>query len=988
MYLQDLITKLNEFWSSYGVLIGQPYGLEVAAGTANPHTFFRVLGPEPFNVAYVEPCRRPADGMYGQNPNRLQYYFQYQVILKPAPRFNTYLYMDMLKHLGINPKDHDIRFIEDNWESPSLGAWGVGWEIWLDGMEITQYTYFQQVGGVDLEVPALEITLGLERLAMYLQGVDHYKDIMWNEHVTYEQLFTQHEYYQSLYNYKTASIKRLKTLYNTYYKEALAQLKKKNYWAAYDNMLKMSHVFNILDARGVITYNERVRRFKEMASIVKQVALLYLKERKQQNYPLKNTPPVEYTPTTVEFRDLLNKKDKKSLKELEEKTKSTYVLELGFEELPVDYLSDLSKVFSKSFINSVLAEYGVSNKDIEIMITPQRIGFVVPDITKIVKRTRKITGPTKAVSYTKEGKPTQALKGFMKRYNLKEVDITWVERSGKQVAEVTLTEQIRLEDIINDIIDRFLKLIQVKHARWGSTQHTFIRPLRWIFSFLNNTPIKVEALGVTAENFTMAPRHFDSLRINLYSAAEYLYFLKKFNIYPAPEQRQKLIVDVVSTYVPKKSINKSVVEENVFITESPVPVVEQLPSKYTKLVYELIDAILRVNQRFITFKKQGDIFYTIVINKSKKQLEASKVRDRIVRGYFKVAQARLEDGLFYYNRDLKTDLKEYRDQLKHIPFSALGGSLFNKVERVEKIVRSLLGDVEDSTATTVFELFKNDLATYLGREYPELEGIIGSAYAKEQGYKHSVYTVLRDYVRTKPKTGLGYLLAVADQVDSIVVLAQEVNIAKLSTKDPYHIRKRIRRLIELLLIDNKQSVKLDLKELVSLALEVAKKSGLRVEYSVEEIYSLILRRLEQYWVAKYQNTALVRGVVYNSNTNLRKKLQTLEEFLGLSPDKLSNLLKTFKRVWNILKDQTVPSTVDPQLLTLSYEKKLYNYINKLQAKPILEVRDIVELSKILEKFFETVFVLDPDQKLRNNRLALLGLLQRQLGRMLNLELMW
>lgn len=286
MNFQEIILSLDKFWQSKGCLIGQPYGLEVGAGTANPHTFLRVLGPEPWNIAYVEPSRRPTDGRYAQNPNRYQHYFQYQVILKPDPGNPLELYLESLKILGINSLEHDIRFVEDNWESPALGAWGLGWEVWLDGMEITQYTYFQQAGGVELPIVPVEITYGLERVAMYLQNVDDIKNIKWNDKITYGDIYVQHEAAHSKHNFEDASIEDLKNLFSIYEKESKRLLGIENFWPAYDYLLKMSHAFNLLDARGAISVSERAANFAKMRSLASSAAKGFLAERKFLGYPL------------------------------------------------------------------------------------------------------------------------------------------------------------------------------------------------------------------------------------------------------------------------------------------------------------------------------------------------------------------------------------------------------------------------------------------------------------------------------------------------------------------------------------------------------------------------------------------------------------------------------------------------------------------------------------------------------------------------------
>lgn len=283
---QQILRKLEQYWEEQGCIIGQPYGVEVGAGTANPLTALRVLGPEPWSVAYVEPSRRPPDSRYGENPNRYQHYFQFQVILKPAPANNIELYLGSLEALGLNTKDHDVRFVEDNWEQPSIGAWGLGWEVWLDGMEISQYTYFQQMGGLELDPIPIEMTYGPERIAMYLQEVNDFRDIQWNDTVTYGDMFTQQEYHQSKFNVEEADIDRHQKLFKLYHEEAEEQVKNKNHRAAYDNLLKMSHVFNILDSRGAVGVSERANTFGKMQKLALAIAKLYLAEREELNYPL------------------------------------------------------------------------------------------------------------------------------------------------------------------------------------------------------------------------------------------------------------------------------------------------------------------------------------------------------------------------------------------------------------------------------------------------------------------------------------------------------------------------------------------------------------------------------------------------------------------------------------------------------------------------------------------------------------------------------
>ncbi len=296
---QQVIETLNGFWADEGCVIQFPFDSEKGASTMNPATFLRVLGPEPWNVGNVDPCRRPSDGRYGENPNRLQHYFQYQVIMKPSPDDIQERYLRSLEELGITLKDHDIRFVEDNWESPTLGAWGVGWEVWLDGMEVTQFTYFQQAGGLEIRPVAVEITYGCERLAMYLQGVENVYDLRWNETLSYGDIYLQNEREQSKYNFEVSTAERLFQLFDIYRAEVETCLENELVLPAYDYVLKCSHSFNLLDARGVISKDERTNYILRIRRLAEQVAKLYVSQREALGYPLLKNAQNQWEEATV-----------------------------------------------------------------------------------------------------------------------------------------------------------------------------------------------------------------------------------------------------------------------------------------------------------------------------------------------------------------------------------------------------------------------------------------------------------------------------------------------------------------------------------------------------------------------------------------------------------------------------------------------------------------------------------------------------------------
>jgi len=286
MTFQELILTLQKFWADRGCLIQQPYDIEVGAGTFNPATLLRSLGPEPWSVAYVEPSRRPTDGRYGENPNRLGHYYQYQVLLKPSPLDVQEIYLDSLRAIGIDPLDHDIRFVEDDWESPTLGASGLGWEVWLDGMEITQFTYFQQTGSIKLDPISVEITYGLERLAMYKQQKESVFDLMWNDKVTYGDVHKKSEWELSVYSFEQADVDMMLKSFDMYEKESARLSEAKLVLPAYDFCLKCSHTFNVLEARGAISVAERTKYIERIRNLARRVAKNYLEQREEMGYPL------------------------------------------------------------------------------------------------------------------------------------------------------------------------------------------------------------------------------------------------------------------------------------------------------------------------------------------------------------------------------------------------------------------------------------------------------------------------------------------------------------------------------------------------------------------------------------------------------------------------------------------------------------------------------------------------------------------------------
>jgi glycyl-tRNA synthetase len=401
---QSIIFKLQNYWHEQGCLIWQPYHTEVGAGTMNPSTFLRSLGPEPWNVAYVEPSIRPDDGRYGENPNRFYQHTQYQVIIKPDRGNSQELYLGSLEAIGIDMHKHDIRFVEDNWAQPAISAWGLGWEVWLDGLEITQFTYFQQVGGISLDTIAVELTYGLERIAMALQGVRDFKDLRWNQNMTYGDIYLQNEQEASKYAFELADVDRLHQLFDLYEAEAKTALEHYQVLPAHDYLLKCNHSFNLLDTRGAIGVTERQGYFRRMRTLARGVAQVYVEQRQRLEYPWLKDEQVGSTGSGVQWSQTV------SPTPTSPSSPAPLLVEIGTEELPH---GDLEDAFAqlKTSVPAMLDELRLSHGKVKILGTPRRLVIYIKDLAW--SRARLPTGPsTRRVHQPGLLRVSPAQKGF------------------------------------------------------------------------------------------------------------------------------------------------------------------------------------------------------------------------------------------------------------------------------------------------------------------------------------------------------------------------------------------------------------------------------------------------------------------------------------------------------------------------------------------------------------------------------------------------
>ncbi|KAG9144168.1 hypothetical protein Leryth_021484 [Lithospermum erythrorhizon] len=492
---QQAIQRLQEYWASVGCAVMQCSNTEVGAGTMNPLTFLRVLGPEPWNIAYVEPSIRPDDSRYGENPNRLQRHTQFQVILKPDPGNSQDLFIGSLSALGIDVNEHDIRFVEDNWESPVLGAWGLGWEVWMDGMEITQFTYFQQAGSMQLMPISVEITYGLERIIMSLQGVDHFKKIQYADGITYGELFLENEKEMSAYYMEHARVDHLQKHFDLFEAEARSLLDLGLAIPAYDQLLKTSHAFNILDSRGFVGVTERARYFGRMRSVARQCAQLWLKTRESLGHPL-----------GVSSQNCHPMLPKEALEAAIRKVASdprVFVLEIGTEELPPnDVVSACSQL--KDSVVLLLEKQRLGYGEVQTYGTPRRLVVHVQNLgAKQTENEVEARGPPVSKAFDQDGNPTKAAEGFCRR-NSVALDSLYKRTEGKTeyvYARVTEPARYALEVLSEELPGVLAKLSFPKSMRWNS-EVMFSRPIRWILALHGDIVVPFIFGGIQSGNIT------------------------------------------------------------------------------------------------------------------------------------------------------------------------------------------------------------------------------------------------------------------------------------------------------------------------------------------------------------------------------------------------------------------------------------------------------------------------------------------------------
>jgi glycyl-tRNA synthetase len=974
---QQVILKLHNFWSDQGCLIWNPYNVQVGAGTGNPATLLRVLGPEPWRVAYVEPTVRPDDGRYGENPNRMQYYFQYQVILKPDPGNPQEMYLKSLEALGINPREHDIRFVEDNWESPALGAWGLGWEVWMDGQEITQFTYFQQAGGIELEPVSVEITYGLERIALAAQGKNAVWQIDWLPGVSYGDVLLQSEIEYCKYYFEIADVEGLKQVYDEYRSESQRALEAGAVIPAYDYVLKCSHLFNVLDARGAIGVTERAVFFHEMRDMTRSVAKAFAAQRESLDYPLLKKTQGWEAPTLSGVPTLPKPPT----------APGNFLLEIGVEELPpgdVDAAQEQLEDMALNLFDNLRLK---PQQGIQVYSTPRRLvvaAWQIPPRQEDEERVEK--GPPVDRAYDADGKPTKAAEGFARKNGVAVEDLQVQEIDGGKYVTAHVRKEGRAStEVLAEALPDLIKGIKFgKAMRWNATGTAFSRPIRWIVALLGDAVIPFEYAGIGAGKTTRGLRPFDSPEIEVKGLQDYLDAMQKQGIILNHERRRETVREQVEAIA--KSVGGKVpddpglLDEVTNLVERPTALLGSFEDKYLELPREVLVMVMRKHQRYFPVEgADGKLFphFITVRNGDDQHL------DKVAHGNEQVIKARFSDASFFYTEDRKKKLEEYLPRLSTLTFQTKLGSMLDKNERMAELVEPLskllkMESIDVVIAQRASHIIKADLATRMVVEMTALQGIMGREYARTEGYPPEVADAIFEHWLPRsaddqlPFAPAGTLLALADRLDSLVGLFG-VGLAPKATADPYGLRRAALGIIQILV---NKGIDLDLGKAIDRVIQV---QPVRVPANTKtDVLDFIAGRLRAWVEEQDWPRDVIAAVLAEQSANPYRAMEGVRQLSEwVQKPNWEQILDSFARCVRITRGETEQFEINPDLLEAGQEKHLY--LSYTEALPHLEAHPNVDgflnafepLLPAITDFFTNVMVNVESEPLRKNRLALL-----------------
>ncbi len=988
---QSLILSLEQFWADWGCLIWQPYYSQVGAGTMNPATFLRVLGPEPWNVAYVEPSIRPDDGRYGENPNRFQQHYQYQVILKPDPGNPQEIYLESLRAIGLDPRKHDIRFVEDNWESPALGAWGLGWEVWADGQEITQFTYFQQAGGLPTNPVSVELTYGLERILIALNAASGIWDEPWAAGVTYGDVLRQGEWEHSKYYFEIADVERLRTMYNLFEAEAKAALEAGLVLPAYDYLLKCSQTFNVLDTRGAIGVTERAASFGRMRGLARQVSEAYIAQRQRLEYPLlkeddgRRTTDDRRLQTTVPGMQVVVSDEAQTL-----------LLEIGTEELPYgDVEAALGQL--RELAPKALAEARLSHGDIQVFATPRRLAVLVegvaarqPDAETVVK------GPPANRAYDSGGAPTQAAVGFARGKGVPVDALEVREMDGGRYVTAVVRETGRpAAQVLAEALPALIGRLQFeKTMRWNESGAAFSRPIRWLAALLGERVIPFSYAGVQSGRMTRGLRPLGSPEIEIARAQDYPAVMRRAKIEVDPDKRRAEVLRQVRRLARQaggKVADEGVLGEVTHLVERPTALLGSFEAEHLALPRDVLISVMKKHQRYFPVQgADGKLMphFIAVRNGDKRHL------DLVREGNEHVIRARFADAAFFVREDVKRPLEAFRPDLATLTFQKKLGSMLDKARRIEALTQALaprlgLDEAETATAVRAAHLAKADLATQMVVEMTSLQGIMGREYALRSGEKAEVAQAIREHYLPAgasdalPETRAGVVVGLADRLDSLVGLFA-AGLAPSGSADPFGLR---RAALGVVLLLTGRAIDLDLRPSLEAALElmpaeVQPAPEARAKLLSEVLAFIAGRQRAQLLEAGIRHDCVEAVLAEQAHNPWRAQQAAAQLAQWTARPDWPPTLAAYARCVRITRDQKEAFGLDAARLAEPAEQALYAaYQTAAAALPEGPSVDeffgaLLPMIPAISGFFDSVLVMAEDAAVRANRL---GLLQRIAG---------
>ncbi len=951
--MHDALARLITYWTDQGCLTVQPMNTEVGAGTLNPATFLRVLGPEPWRVVYVEPSVRPDDSRYGENPNRLQTHTQVQVILKPDPGNAQELYLGSLAALGIDVAAHDVRFVEDNWAAPAMGAWGLGWEVWLDGLEITQFTYFQQAGGVNLEPVSVEITYGIERIIMALQGVRHFKDIAYAPGVSYGEVFGQGEYEMSRYYLDEADVAANRQLLELYAAEAQRLIDEGLPVPAHTYVLKCSHTFNVLDARGAVSTAERAAEFARMRRLAGEVARLWIVRRDELGHPLGlAAPPPPAVASAVAGGD----------------RPRTLVFEIGTEEMPpAEAAAALSEV--QRLVTERLAATRLGHGDVRVFATPRRLVAMVEAVApRESDRVRTVRGP-------RVGAPAKAVEGFARSQGVEVTDLkqddghSYVERF-----EAGSPALVVLAGVLAGVVTG---LRAAKNMRWNDPHLAFTRPIRWLVALWGPDVVPVAVSTLAAGRTTRVLRTAASPLIEVATAESFMETIAVNGIVADPEDRRELIVTGAQDLVYRtgRVTVDGLVDEITYLVEAPTPLLGSFDERYLELPDTVLTTVMRKHQRYLPVRDETGALLPLFVTVANGPVDVEQVRE----GNEAVLRARFEDAVFFYRADRALPIAAMRDKLAGLTFTDKLGSMADRAARIAALA-GLLAPAPSTVLDRAAQLVKFDLGSLLVTEMTSLAGVLARDYALNAGEPRAVAQAVYEAELPRatgddlPESVPGAVLSVADRIDLITGLAATVGLPTGSS-DPFAVRRAVLGLLAVL----RAHPPLSSIDLVGAFAAAAAAQPVEVPEGVlAAIADFVAKRFEQVLVEEGQPVDWVRAVLPQAGHPVRADRLLYELSTLVGEETFEGVAAAIQRARRIVPDGT-PAAYDPAVLTEPAELALHEAIQGVGGGDLMHfTRSAARIVGPVNRFFDDVFVMADDPARRAARLGLLAAV-RDLG---------